>query len=78
MDKKNLVLEEDLDKLKETLSMREEVFDTNLKAGKWVSWKQKIESLLDENGKLLEKLKQPEMKTVNDEEWVWNEHDGRA
>ena len=30
VDKKNLVLEEDLDKLKETLSMREEVFDTNL------------------------------------------------
>ena len=26
VDKKNLVLEEDLDKLKETLSMREEVF----------------------------------------------------
>ena len=30
VDKKNFVLEEDLDKLKETLSMKEEVFDTNL------------------------------------------------
>ena len=30
VDKKNLILEEDLDKLKKTLSMREEVFDTNL------------------------------------------------
>jgi len=66
MDKKNLVLEEDLDKLKETLSMREEVFNTNLSKLKNESLelKQKIESLLCENTKLLEKLKQVKLTSL--------------
>ena len=59
VDKKTLVLHEDLNKLKETLSMKEEVFaaDFSKRESECLELKQKIESLLDENGKLLEKLK---------------------
>ena len=50
---------EDLDKLKETLSMREEVFNTNLSKleSEFVQLKQKTESLICENHQLLERLK---------------------
>jgi len=67
VDKKNLVLEEGLDKLNETLSMREEVLNTNLSKleNESLEPKQKIESLLDENGKLLEKLKEATDLTAN-------------
>jgi len=59
VDKKTLILYEDLGKLKETLSMREEVFNTNLSKleGESLQMKQKIESLICENHQLLERLK---------------------
>ena len=59
VDEKTLILYEDFDKLKETSSMREEVFNTNLSKLKSESLqlKQKIESLICENHQLREKLK---------------------
>jgi len=71
IDEKPLVLHEDLGKLKETLSMKEEVFNTNLSKLKIESLelKQKIESLLDENSKLLEKLKQTETDLTTNRRW---------
>jgi len=58
-DMKTLVLQEDLVKLKETLSMKEEVLVTEFaKLGKeFLESKQKVESLLVENNNLLAKLK---------------------
>jgi len=48
VDEETLVLYEDLDKLKETLSMREEVFNTNLSnlESESLQLKQRIESLV--------------------------------
>jgi len=59
VDEETLVLYEDLDKLKETLSVREEVFNTNLSKleSEFLQLKQRIEALVCENNKLLEKLK---------------------
>jgi len=55
----NLVLHDNLKKFKETLSLKEEAFATDLTKLKNESLelKQKVESLLVENRKLLEKLK---------------------
>jgi len=63
VDEKTLILYEDFDKLKETLSMREEVFNTNLSKLKSESLqlKQKIESLICENHQLLERLKRADL-----------------
>jgi len=56
----NLVLYEDLKKFKETLSLKEEAFatDPTKLENESLELKQKVESLLVENRKLLEKLKQ--------------------
>jgi len=56
----NLVLHEDLKKFKETLSVKEEAFATNLTRleNESLELKQKVESLLVKNRKLLENLKQ--------------------
>ena len=55
----NLILYEDLKKFKETLSLKEEAFAADLTKLENESFelKQKLESLLVENKKLLEKLK---------------------
>jgi len=57
IDMENIVLHEDLNKLKETLSMKEEVFVTDLTKleNESLELKQKVKSLLIENSKLLEK-----------------------
>ena len=62
VDEETLVLYEDLDKLKETLSIREKVFNTDLSKLESQSFqlKQRIESLVCENSKLLERLKKAE------------------
>jgi len=59
---RNLVLHEYLKKFKETLSLKEEAFATNLTKlqNESLELNQKVESLLVENRKLLEKLKQVE------------------
>ena len=56
---KNLVLHGDLYKIKETLSLKEEAFIADLTRldNESLQLKQKVESLLVENNKLLEKLK---------------------
>ena len=56
VDEKTLVLHEYLNKLKETLSMREEVFNTDFSKleSESLQLKQKIESLVCENHKLVE------------------------
>jgi len=61
-DMKNLVLHEDLDKIKGTLSLKEDAFVADLTKleNESLELKQKVESLLVENNKLLEKLKQVE------------------
>jgi len=61
-DMMNLVLHDDLNKFKETLSLKEEAFATDLTKleNESLELKQKVESLLVENRKLLEKLKQVE------------------
>ena len=58
-DMTNLVLHEDLNKFKETLSLKEEAFTTDLikLENESLELKQKVESLFFENRKLLEKLK---------------------
>jgi len=59
LDMKNLVLHGDLDKIKETLSAKEEAFVAELTKleNESLELKHKVESLLVENNKLLEKLK---------------------
>jgi len=56
---KNLVLHEDLERIKETFSLREETLVTNLTKieKESLELKQKAESLLVENNKLHEKIK---------------------
>jgi len=70
-DMGNLVLQEDLIKLKETLSMKEEGFVTDFAKleQEFLESKQKVESPLVENNKLLEKLKQVESKLVANGHW---------
>jgi len=62
VDEKTLVLHEDLNKLKETLSLKEKVFNTDLSKLKSESLqlKQRLEVLICENSQLLEKLKHAE------------------
>ena len=59
VDKKTLVLHENLNKLKHTLSMKEELFATDFTKleSESLELKQKVESLAVDNSKLLEKLK---------------------
>ena len=59
---KNIILHEDLNKFKETLSMKEEAFANDLTKleNESLELRQKVESLLAENSKLLEKIKQVE------------------
>ena len=65
----NLVLHEDLNK--ETLSLKEEVFATDLTKleNESLELKQKVESLLVENRKLLENLKQVESDLATNRHW---------
>jgi len=60
MDKETLIFYEDLNKLKKTLSVREEGFNTSLSKleSESLQLKQRIESLVCENSQLLEKLKE--------------------
>jgi len=71
LDMKNLVLLDDLSKSKETLSLKEEVFATDFAKLKNESLelKQKVESLLDENNKLLDKLNQVELDLAANRRW---------
>jgi len=71
IDMKNLVLLEDLNKFKETLSLKEEAFATDLTKleNESLELKQKVESLLIENKKLLEKLKQIELDIAINRRW---------
>jgi len=59
LDIKHLVLLDDLNKVKETLNLKEEVFATEFSKleNESLELKQKVKSLLDENNKLLDKLK---------------------
>jgi len=62
LDMKHLVLHDDLNKVKETLSLKEEAFATDFAKLKNESLelKQSVESILDGNSKLLNKLNQVE------------------
>ena len=73
---KNLVLHDDLNKFKETLSLKEEVFSTNLAKLEKESHelKQKVQSLLDENNKLLDKLNQVELDLAANRRWNMASH----
>ena len=68
---KNIVLYDDLNKFKETLSMKEEAFATDLTKleNESLELKQKVESLLIENSKLVEKLKQAESDLAVNRRW---------
>ena len=62
LDMKSLVLHEDLERIKETFSLKEETLVTNLTKleKESLELRQKVESLLVENNKLHEKIKQVE------------------
>ena len=62
---------EDLNVLRETLSVKEEVCSINLSELEKESFelKRKVESLFDENRKLLEKLKQAESDLTANRRW---------
>jgi len=68
---RTLVLQEDLAKLKETLSMKEEAFVTDFAKleKEFLESIQKVESLLVENNKLLENLKQVESDLATNRHW---------
>ena len=70
-DMTNLVLHEDLKKIKETLSLKEETFATDFikLENESLELKQKVESVLIENRKLLEKLKQVESDLATNRHW---------
>ena len=70
-DMRILVFQKDLDKLVETLSMKEEVFvsDFTKLENEFLESKLKVESLLVENNKLLEKLKQVESDLTANRRW---------
>ena len=76
IDKENIVLHEDLNKFKETLSMKEEAFATDLTKleNESLELKQKVESLLVENSKLLEKLRQVESDLAANRCWNRSSH----
>jgi len=69
--KKTLTLCEDLDMLKETLSMREKVFNTNhwKMESECLKLKNRIESLVCENNQLCEKLKKAESDLAENRRW---------
>jgi len=71
LDMKHLVLHDDLNKVKETLSLKEEAFPTDFAKLKNESLelKQKVESLLDENNKFLVKLNQVESDLAANNRW---------
>ena len=71
IDMGNIVLHEDLNKLKETLSMKQEAFVADLTKleNESLELKQKVESLLVENSKLLEKIKQVESNLAANRGW---------
>jgi len=71
VNERTLILHEDLNKLKETLSMREKVFNTDLsklESGP-LQLKQRIKSLIYENSQLLEKLKKVESNLTANKRW---------
>jgi len=70
-DMTNLVLHEDLNKFEETLSLKEEAFATDLTKleNESLELKQQVKSLLVENRKLLEKLKQVELDIAANRRW---------
>jgi len=70
-DMTNLVLHEGPKKVKETLSLKEETFATDLTKleSESLELKQKVESLLVENEKFLEKLKQVESNLTANKCW---------
>jgi len=71
VDEKTLILYEDLGKLKEPLSKREETLNTNLSKleSESLQLKQKIESLVCENHQLLERLKKAESNLNANRRW---------
>jgi len=71
LDMKHLVLHDDLNKVKETLSLKEEAFATDFAKleNESLELKQKVESLLDQNNKLLDKLKQVELDLAANRQW---------
>jgi len=71
LDIKNLVLHEDLERIQESFRMKEENLVTNLTKLKKESLelKQKAESLLAENNKLHEKIKQAEIDQATNRHW---------
>jgi len=76
LDVKHLVLLDDLNKVKETLNLKEEAFSTDYSKLKNESLelKQKVESLLHENNKLLDKLKQVELDLAVNRQWNRTSH----
>ena len=62
---------DDLNKVKETLNLKEEVFATEFSKleNESLELKQKVESLLDENNKLVDKLKQVELDLAANMQW---------
>jgi len=71
LDMKNLVLHEDLERIQETFRMKEETLVTNLTKLEKESpeLKRKAESLLVENNKLHETIKQVETDQVTNRRW---------
>jgi len=71
VDKKTLVLHEDINKLKETLSMKEEVFNTDLSKleSESLQLKWRLEVLICENSQLLKKLKQAKSDLIANRRW---------
>jgi len=67
----NLVLHEDLERIKETFRLKEESFVTDLTKleKESLELKRKIESLLAENQSLHEKLKQIEIDQAANKSW---------
>jgi len=74
VDEKTFFWYKDLNKLKETFSVREEVFNTNLSKLKSESLqlKQRIESLVYENSQLIEKLKRAESGFTTNKRWNYS------
>jgi len=71
IDMSNLVLNEDLKNFEETLSLKEEAFATDFAKleNESLELKQKVDSLLVENKKLLENLKQVESDLAANRRW---------
>ena len=72
LDMNNLVLHEDLERVKETFRLKEENFVTNLTKleNESLDLKQEIESFLVENQNLHEKLKQVEIDQAANKRWT--------